>query len=40
MWCDKARQGEFGGWIVRITKDRIQQGGTSQTLSDWREDDG
>jgi len=39
MWCDKARPGEFGGWVTRITEDKIESSGTSQILADWRERD-
>ncbi len=31
-FCDKLRQGEFGGWITRITKLNIQYGGTQAML--------
>ena len=30
--CDKLRQGEFGGWITRITKFTVQYGGTQAML--------
>lgn len=31
-FCDKLRQGEFGGWITRITKFTVQHGGTQAML--------
>jgi len=34
--CDKLRQGEFGGFVTRITKDSIQHSGTYQMLEQMR----
>lgn len=34
--CDKLRQGEFGGFVTRITKDLIQHSGTHQMLEQMR----
>ena len=34
--CDKLRPGEFGGFVTRITKDKIQQSGTYQILEEMR----
>jgi len=31
-FCDRLRQGEFGGWITRITKFSVQYGGTQAML--------
>lgn len=32
FYCDKMRPGEFGGYITRITPDRVQYGGTQRML--------
>ncbi|MDP2203338.1 MAG: hypothetical protein Q8K07_15040 [Methylicorpusculum sp.] len=32
FYCDKLRQGEFGGWITRITRFTVQHGGTQAML--------
>lgn len=34
--CDKLRQGEFGGFVTRVTKDSIQHSGTYQMLEQMR----
>lgn len=34
--CSKLRQGEFGGFVTRITKDSIQHGGTYTMLQEMR----
>lgn len=36
--CDKLRPGEFGGFIIRITKDNIQEGGTGSLLEQFRQE--
>lgn len=35
-WCSKNRQGEFGGYVVRITRDNIQSASTNSIVNDWR----
>ena len=35
-WGDKCRPGWFGGWVMRITKDSVQQMSTTEALSMMR----
>jgi hypothetical protein len=35
--CSKLRPGEFGGFVVRITANEVQEGGTAQLLDMMRE---
>jgi hypothetical protein len=37
IYCDKMRQGEFGGYVIRITPDGIQYGGTYSVIERMRE---
>jgi hypothetical protein len=37
--CSKMRPGEFGGWVTRITRDRIQSEGTRSMLDRMRKED-
>ncbi len=38
--CNKMRPGAFGGWVIRITRDTVQYGGTASVLRDMRGEDG
>ncbi len=33
--CDKARQGEHGGWCARVTRDGVRHGSTDQWFREW-----
>ncbi len=35
-YCDKLRPGEFGGWVLRVTKNCIQKKGTYIILDEMR----
>lgn len=37
--CSKMRPGEFGGWVIRITRDRVQSDGTLAMLDRMRKED-
>lgn len=36
LYCDKMRPGEFGGFVCRITADKVQWGGTQTVIERMR----